>query len=286
MGNCIKTQLKQEVNNRNLNFLGGLPIYVKESGSCAKLNIGNTAKTLVHPDGTKEQVSGNIVSKFIPNGNLQKFELLDNSKYNFSITAGHSTITEGLNNLVYIKAEDLQYATVASMGAPYAAVPIGGNVKYISKNISVIYENITVLSFRDDIAELVLTGNDDDFATFISKFPNVTNIYRGIGDKENELLLNFSVISKNTNAQLKEVFGGGLSGDIYPFIQKARINNREEGTLLFSYFNNKNFITVDEEELPSSEKKIYARFKWTANSISLYNSTDSASWALYKSWNK
>lgn len=283
MKDCLVTQLKG-TGNPELPILGALPIYVKPEGQCASLSIGSTPKTLVYPDGTTEQVSGDIISVLVPDGTLQKFQLMD-SKYVFGdINTGSPTSGADKNTLIFIKTEDMAYMPIVSLTTARNAVPLSGNIANIFK-----YAQPTDASFeiftRDDVEDLMLTGSDDDFKEFIQKVPNIARIGKGTGTYPTSYAVNFTLLAQYTNCQLTNILGGNLKGDIYPFIQKARLNNRTTGTLEISWFNKNNSVVVNEEEIPSEQKKIYGKFTWADNSITLLNKGQSGDYAEYKTWN-
>lgn len=281
---CLITKFKGEVDG-NLPIFGALPIYVKATGTCNNFTLpsGKTF-TLVHPDGTEEQVSGNIASKFVANGEERKFYLLDYLYRDYALpTAGLVASGISPNNLAYIKAEDLKSEVTKDVGeltylGPLQC-PIQGNLSDIFKFSE---PNLNAKTFAFRVDDWQLTGSSSDFIEFFSKMPNVESIIWGNGS----WIFNFSDLAQATNGNITDVFGYGYSGDIYQFVQKARSQGRTEGTAIFSWFNKNNTCTLDGDSVPHSD--IYGAIIWTSDSISVYGGASSSveSMTLRQTWDK
>lgn len=283
--NCLVTKFKGEAEG-NLPIFGALPIYVKAAGTCTQFNLpaGKTF-TLVHPDGTEEEVSGNIASKFVANGEERIFQLLDylyndiSLPYCNQVSAGLTT-----NNLVYIKTEDLKSEFTKNVGYR----PIGDNVLScpLAGNISDIFKfsepNLNATSFGIREADFHVVGSSDEFKEFFRKIPNVEALQWGNAS----WLFNFSLLAEVTNCKLIYVFGYGYAGDIYQYIQKARNQGRTSGEFVGAWFNQNNTCTLDGDTVPHND--VYGGIVWTLDTISIYEGSSSSikNMTLKQTWNK
>lgn len=213
MGNCLKTQLKENVNNDNLLKIGEI-VFTATKFSISNQNLENFTATILSDNtfvgGSTSYVGSSIGQTLLAEQKPTTISIV--SKYKIT----HFEI-DATNNETIFNADNFQYCTALLSlsllsGADNSNMVITGNLATVintSPLVNILLQNALLNTTVGSIFTKELTTIDNVvFAGLYNKITHVPN--------------EFSELSKLTSATVINIWDSALMGSFEDFVIKSR----------------------------------------------------------------
>ena len=237
MGNCLKTQLKESVQNENLNYLGMFPIIIKNSGNLVRLYApsGYKVKSYSPFNVTSENgssIASNVTEYTNPSqGYLNIVSTINNQKVfldSYSLFSMVSETTSYVSQPISVDISDMKYVyatTPHSTDLDYLfEIIINGEIhgKLLAKD-SPLFKNVTKFSYRNYTSAL------NEVSYYIDLTGLSTDYLKNLDIMLNKATFNFETVTAKNLRRLN--VGGCINvyGDLKVWAERMHSLGRKSG---------------------------------------------------------